>query len=71
MKINCLSCGHILDLHSNYDDYDGQARCYVCGGLMTIHTESGQLKHAALTSKSQHDDARLDNTYCCGEEAVR
>ena len=23
MKLNCLSCGHSLDLHDDYDDYEG------------------------------------------------
>ena len=59
MKLNCISCGHTLDLHDDYDDYDGQVRCYVCGGLMTIHTEDGNVKHVILTSEAQHGDARL------------
>ena len=59
MKLNCLSCGHSVDLHGDYDDYDGQVKCYVCGGLMTVHTENGHVKHVALTAETQHDDAKL------------
>jgi hypothetical protein len=60
MKLNCVSCGHTLDLHEDYDDYDGQIRCYVCGGLVMIHTENGNVKHAALISETPHDsDAKV------------
>ena len=38
MKVNCLSCGHSLDLRDAYDDYEGQVRCFICAGLLTIRT---------------------------------
>ena len=46
MKVNCLSCGHTLDLGDAYDDYQGQIRCYVCGSLLAIKTEEGKVKSA-------------------------
>jgi hypothetical protein len=60
MKLNCLSCGHGIDLHHDYDDYEGQVKCYVCGGLLTIHTENGNIKRVTLAAHAmQEDDARL------------
>jgi ribosomal protein S27E len=48
MKVNCLSCGHWLDLRDAYDDYEGQVRCFICGSLLMIHTEDGQVKSVRL-----------------------
>ena len=44
MKINCLCCGHSLDLGDAYEDYEGKVKCFVCGGLLEIRTEDGLLK---------------------------
>ena len=44
MKINCLSCGHAVDLRDAYDDYDGQVKCFACTALLEIKTEAGNLK---------------------------
>jgi hypothetical protein len=60
MKLNCLSCGHSLDLHDDYDDYEGMVRCYVCGALLMIRTEDGHVKRATFaTCSTQDDDAKL------------
>jgi DNA-directed RNA polymerase subunit N (RpoN/RPB10) len=52
MKINCLSCGHKLDLGDAYDDYAGQVRCLVCGAMLEVRTEEGHVKSAAVTMRS-------------------
>jgi len=44
MKINCLSCGHKVDIGDAYDDYEGQIKCYVCSAILEIKTEEGNLK---------------------------
>jgi len=44
VKVNCLCCGHVFDLHGAYDDYDGQVRCFVCRALLAIRTRDGQVK---------------------------
>ena len=44
MKINCLSCGHKVDLDHAYDDFDGQIKCFVCGAILEIRAEQGELK---------------------------
>ena len=36
MKINCLSCGHTIDLDETYSDYEGQVKCYACSALLEI-----------------------------------
>ena len=44
MKINCLSCGHNVDLDDVYDDFEGQVKCFACSALLEIKTEEGKLK---------------------------
>jgi len=44
MKINCVSCGHKLDLDDVYDDFEGQVKCFACTALLEIKTEEGRLK---------------------------
>ena len=48
MKVNCLSCGHTLDLHEAYDDYEGQVRCFISASLLAIRTQDGHVKAAEL-----------------------
>ncbi|MGO8745027.1 MAG: hypothetical protein ACLQNE_03465 [Thermoguttaceae bacterium] len=48
MKVNCLSCGHSLDLRDAYDDYEGQVRCFICASLLAIRTQDGQVKSVEL-----------------------
>jgi hypothetical protein len=63
MKLNCISCGHCLDLHNDYDDYEGQVKCFVCTALLTIRTENGHVKRVTLTTHAaQEHDARLQST---------
>lgn len=49
MKINCLSCGHKVDVGDAYDDYEGQIKCYVCGAILEIKTEGGNLNSVMLS----------------------
>ena len=44
MKINCLSCGHKVDLDHAYDDYEGQVKCFACGAILEMKTEHGELR---------------------------
>jgi hypothetical protein len=60
MKLNCLSCGHSVDLHRDYDDYEGLVKCYVCGALLMICTEDGHVKRATFATRTPQDnDATL------------
>lgn len=44
MKINCLNCGHKIELDDVYDDYEGLVKCMTCRTLLSIKTEDGRLK---------------------------
>ncbi len=48
MKVNCLSCGHSLDLGDAYDDYEGQVRCFICASLLAVRTLDGCVKSVEL-----------------------
>jgi hypothetical protein len=47
MKINCLCCGHKVDLDDVYDDYEGCVKC-LCGTMLEIRTEEGKLRAVKL-----------------------
>ena len=62
MKLNCVSCGHSLDLHDDYGDYEGLVKCYVCGALLMIRTEDGHIKRATFaTVETQDDESQLQS----------
>ena len=44
MKVNCLACGHSVDLDDDYGDYAGLIKCFVCSALLDIVTEEGRIK---------------------------
>jgi hypothetical protein len=43
MKINCVSCGHKIELDDVYDDYEGLVKCVTCRSLLDIKTQDGRL----------------------------
>jgi hypothetical protein len=43
MKVNCLACGHKVELDDAYDDFEGPVKC-LCGAMLEIRTEEGRLK---------------------------
>ena len=57
MKINCLSCGHKVDLDDAYDDYEGTVKCFTCGALLEISTEEGKLKSVKFLTSPSIDEA--------------
>ncbi len=44
MKVNCLSCGHKVDIDDSYDNYEGHIKCYICGSILEIRAEEGMIK---------------------------
>jgi len=45
MKMNCILCGHNFDLDDDvYNDYEGEVKCWVCGGILEIKLQEGKLK---------------------------
>lgn len=54
MEINCLSCGHRIDLGDAYGDYEGQIKCWICGAILDIKTAEGSIKSAKLVKAASH-----------------
>lgn len=51
MKINCLSCGHNVDLDEAYaENYEGAIKCYACAATLEIKTENNTLHRVNLCS---------------------
>ncbi|MBU4272698.1 MAG: hypothetical protein KKE86_15680 [Planctomycetes bacterium] len=50
MKVNCLSCGHSVDLRDSYDDYQGRIKCFICGAVLAVRTEDGEIKSVEYVS---------------------
>ena len=52
MKVNCLSCGHTIDLEDEtYSDYDGAIKCYACGAIVEVKLVEGHLKSVRLPER--------------------
>jgi uncharacterized Zn finger protein len=59
MKVDCISCGHEVDLnHDVFRDYEGSVKCFCCGTMMDIATSEGMLHSISLPrdSKNIHAD---------------
>jgi len=53
MKINCLSCGHNIDLDDAYaDHYEGEIKCYGCDAKVEIRTEQSAIRSVRLLDRS-------------------
>jgi DNA-directed RNA polymerase subunit N (RpoN/RPB10) len=50
MRINCLSCGHKVDLDDAYDDFEGQIKCFPCGAVLEIKTDQAKLKKIKIVT---------------------
>jgi hypothetical protein len=57
MKINCLACGHTVDLDDAYDDYEGQVKCFACRAALEIRTEQGNVKAVRQVNMALHPSA--------------
>jgi DNA-directed RNA polymerase subunit RPC12/RpoP len=44
MRINCLACGHKVELDDAYSDYEGAVKCFACRAILEIRTEQGSIK---------------------------
>ena len=43
MQIRCNHCGHNFELDEAYDNYEGEAKCWVCGAILEIKMKDGYL----------------------------
>jgi len=62
MRINCLSCGHKVELDDAYDDFEGPVKC-LCGAMLEIKTEEGMLKGIKVAeplARSAHKPKRME-----------
>jgi hypothetical protein len=57
MRINCLACGHKVDLDDAYDDYEGPVKCFACRAILEIRTEQGRIKAVKQVNIVQHPSA--------------
>lgn len=58
MKINCLSCGHNVNLDEIYEDYEGQVKCFACNAILEIKIEQGNLKSVNFVKVTPRPAAR-------------
>lgn len=48
LRLNCISCGHSVNLHEDvYADYEGLIKCDACGELLNIKIQEGKLRSMA------------------------
>ncbi len=59
MKINCLSCGHTIDLDETYSDYEGQVKCYTCSALLEVKLEESLIKSVKFLKLTRSVDAEI------------
>jgi len=57
MKVNCVSCGHKVELDAAYDDYNGQVKCWACNAMLEIRTVEGYLKAVRLAGAAAEPPA--------------
>lgn len=77
MKINCLSCGHNIDLDEAYaDHYEGEIKCYVCNAVLEIRTEQSSVRGVRIAGSPARagigtDEARNQSAPCEGGAGVK
>ncbi|MEI8355805.1 MAG: hypothetical protein WCG31_06930 [Deltaproteobacteria bacterium] len=59
MKINCLSCGHTIDLDEAYSDYEGQVKCYTCSALLEVKLEDNLIKYVKFIKLTRSTSAEM------------
>ena len=49
MRIDCVSCGHEINLnHDLFDNYEGPVKCFICSTMMEITTTQGVINSINL-----------------------
>lgn len=44
IRLNCLACGHSMDLGDAYEDYAGEVKCWGCQAVLEVTLQEGKLK---------------------------
>ena len=63
MKVNCLSCGHKVEVDDAYDNYEGPIKCFTCNAMLEIKTEDGYLKTVKILESAPHASAESGEDY--------
>jgi DNA-directed RNA polymerase subunit RPC12/RpoP len=63
MRINCLNCGHKIDLDDVYDDYEGLVKCMTCRALLSIKTEDAKLKGVGFATNPNMSQSATNNFF--------
>jgi len=50
IKVNCLACGHPMELGDAYEDYEGEIRCWGCRGVLEVTLHEGKLQSMRLST---------------------
>ena len=80
IKVNCLSCGHSINLDDAYSDYEGQVKCFTCSTLLEVRLEEGNIKSVKTPQitrsqeepgylRERHDDTAQQQTTPYGAES--
>ena len=59
MKINCLSCGHNINLDETYCDYEGLVKCYACSALLEIKLEEDRIRSIKFPERAGSGAAKM------------
>ena len=59
MKINCLSCGHTVELDEAYSDYEGQVKCFTCSALLEVKLEESHVKSVKFLKLTRSADGGI------------
>jgi DNA-directed RNA polymerase subunit RPC12/RpoP len=63
MRINCLNCGHKIELDDVYDDYEGLIKCMTCRTLLSIKTEDSKLKGVGFATNPVASPSATNNFF--------
>ena len=61
MKINCLSCGHKVELDDAYANYEGQIKCFTCGSMLKIKIGEGDIYSVTFVNLSPNRLSEASN----------
>ncbi len=55
MKINCLSCGHNINLEdATYGEYEGAIKCFACEAILEIKLVEERVKSLRIQEPVGH-----------------
>ncbi len=65
MKINCLSCGHNIDLDDAYaENYEGLIKCFACGATLELRTDQSTIRSVrfpGMVASGEHREQAVAN----------